>query len=90
MSSETGKENEFKLEEIHIVGMCIIFILGGYDTTLSLSEFAFLVLSVKTDLQQKLYGEIEENLGGKELNMGALKLLPELDLFIKGEIKEIV
>jgi len=52
------KKQDYKIEEIDILGTSLLFLLAGYETTASTLSYLLHELSLNPECQQKLYEEI--------------------------------
>jgi len=75
------------LDEDDIIGQSILFILGGYDTTLAGHLFCAYTLATHPAVQEKLYEEIEQVLketGGTLSYDEVMNGMPYLDMVFNG------
>lgn len=67
-----------------------MFFLAGFDTSSTLLSFIAYELSVNTDIQQKLYDEVEEtyrSLGGKTLNYDTVQKMKYMDMVVSETLR---
>lgn len=68
-----------------IVAQCFGFFLAGVDTSSTVLSLIVYELSKNADIQQKLYGEVQEtydNLGGKMLTYDVLQKMKYMDMVV--------
>jgi cytochrome P450 len=51
------------LNDKEILGQALIFLLAGYETTSTLMSFFFYVMATDPTIQEKVYEEIQQELG---------------------------
>jgi len=90
IKSTTGKDS-YELDDEAIAANCVLFILGGFDTTQSLLLYSAYAMALWPETQQKLREEVdkvfEENDG--ELTYDAIHKMQYLDMFINGKNRKL-
>jgi len=83
---KSSGEESYELDDEAIVANCVLFIVGGFDTTQSLLLYAAYAMALWPEKQQKLREEIdkvfEENDG--DLTYDGVNRMEYLDMFING------
>ncbi|XP_017462306.1 PREDICTED: cytochrome P450 3A6-like, partial [Rhagoletis zephyria] len=79
------------LSEVEIVAQCILFLIGGYETTSSTLSHALYLLAKNNEFQERLHDEIVEALEGLKENSEKYidKLLNNIPL-LEATIKEVL
>lgn len=89
-SSIGRKEVKRVWTDDELVAQCFLFFFAGFDTSSTLLSFLIYELSINSDIQQKLYEEIEQthkNLGGKELTYDTVQTMKYLDMVISETLR---
>ena len=60
MIDASDNETEKRLEKGEIIADCLVFMLGGYDTTSTALTFATYLLAANPEAQERLANEIHE------------------------------
>jgi cytochrome P450 len=87
-NSGGGSASAVQLDDDTIVANCVLFIVGGFDTTQSLMLFLAYVLALHPEVQDKLRSEIDtvlEETDG-EMTYDGLNKMEYLDMVINGEL----
>uniref|UniRef100_A0A1I8ANC3 Cytochrome P450 n=1 Tax=Steinernema glaseri TaxID=37863 RepID=A0A1I8ANC3_9BILA len=70
-----------------IVANCYAFLLAGYETTSTALAFTAWLLAKHEDVQEKLYKEVRETFGDKDIDYETLHKLPYLDAVFKESLR---
>jgi cytochrome P450 family 9 len=84
-----GSASAVQLDDDTIVANCVLFIVGGFDTTQALMLFLAYVLALHPEVQDKLRSEIDtvlEETDG-EMTYDGLNKIEYLDMVINGRLK---
>jgi len=84
---KTSGAGGFDLDDEAIAANCVLFILGGFDTTQSLLLYAAYAMALNPEKQEKLRNEVDrifEECDG-ELTYDAINKMEYLDMVINGE-----
>lgn len=77
----------FKIDDDDIVANCVLFLIGGFDTTQSVLIFTAYQLALEQECQNKLRQEVNEafKANNGKLTYEAVHGMSYLDMFINGE-----
>ncbi|XP_054713597.1 cytochrome P450 3A21-like [Uloborus diversus] len=87
--SQETSDDLTAISNIEVVAQCVTFFVAGFDATASTLSFAFYLLALNKDVQEKLIAEIDEVLkseGGK-LNYEAIQSMKYLDNVISETLR---
>ncbi|KAJ8916519.1 hypothetical protein NQ315_000161 [Exocentrus adspersus] len=83
----TGKPDS-KFTEQQLLDEVKTFMIGGTDTSVATNAFAFLMLGLHQDLQQKVYEEVLQVIGtDNEITQEHVPKLKYMDMFIKETLR---
>jgi cytochrome P450 len=89
IKTDTGSGSvQLELDDDIVVANCVLFIVGGFDTTQSLMLFATYSLALNPEVQEKLRAEVDSALeeSDGELTYDGLNKIEYLDMVINGEL----
>jgi cytochrome P450 family 9 len=90
--SDIGKKQIVRnWTEDELLAQCFVFFLAGFDTASTLLHFITYELTLNTDVQQKLFEEIQatnNELNGKNLTYDALQSMKYLDMVISEGLRK--
>ncbi|CAF1359364.1 unnamed protein product [Rotaria sordida] len=75
------------LSDREILGQALIFLMAGYETTSTLLSFFFYVMAIYPDIQEKIYAEIQQQLGSDEITYDKIHQLVYLDMVINETLR---
>lgn len=81
----------FKFEDEDIAANCVLFLIGGFDTTQSLLIFAAYALALNSDCQEKLRNEVKDAMEANngKLTYEAVHRMNYLDNVLNGKSSNI-
>ncbi|XP_058462589.1 cytochrome P450 9e2-like [Malaya genurostris] len=89
--SDVGQiQNSFKMTDLDMVAQCLIFLFAGFDTVSTCLTFLVYELTINTDIQQKLYEEVEQTakqLDGFPLNYEVLQKMKYMDMCVSESLR---
>ncbi|CAF1403809.1 unnamed protein product [Adineta ricciae] len=75
------------LNDKEILGQALIFLLAGYETTSILMSFFFYVMATEPEVQERVYNEIQQEIGDNEITYEKLNELHYLDMAVSETLR---
>jgi len=90
-TNNKAKDGGYELDDDAIVSNCVIFIVGGFDTTQSLLLYAAYNLALNPEVQTKLRKEVDETFktGDGKLTYDKTNKMEYKDMVLNGKLNII-
>ncbi|CAF1093630.1 unnamed protein product [Adineta steineri] len=75
------------LNDKEILGQALVFLLAGYETTSTLMSFFFYVMVTEPEIQEKVYQEIQQEIGDNEIKPDNINQLHYLDMVVNETLR---
>lgn len=75
------------LNDREILGQAMIFLLAGYETVSTLISFFFYIMATEPEIQEKVFEEIQQEIGDNELTPENINQLQYLDMVINETLR---
>ncbi|UJR23770.1 hypothetical protein I4U23_026746 [Adineta vaga] len=75
------------LNDKEILGQAMIFLLAGYETTSVLMSFFFYIMAIEPEIQEKVYNEIEQEIGDNDITYENISQLHYLDMVVSETLR---
>ncbi|UJR23769.1 hypothetical protein I4U23_026745 [Adineta vaga] len=75
------------LNDKEILGQALVFLIAGYETTSVLMSFFFYIMAIQPAIQEKVYHEIQQEIGDNEVTYEKLNELRYLDMVINETLR---